>query len=153
MRETKSTCCHCGVGCGVVIESDGERVTGVCGDPDHPANFGRLCTKGATLHLTASPQITRQVRLLEPMHRPERGGAPRPLAWDAALDLAADRIANVVREHGPDALGLYVYGQLLTEDYFVFNKLARALLGTNQIDSNSTPCSSPAATRRGRTRC
>ena len=146
MRETRSTCCYCGVGCGVVVESDGERITGVRGDPDHPANFGRLCTKGATLHLTASPQITRQVRLLEPMHRPERGGPPRPLSWDTALDLAAERVAGVVQAQGPDALGLYVSGQLLTEDYYVFNKLARALLGTNQIDSNSRLCMSSAVT-------
>jgi assimilatory nitrate reductase catalytic subunit len=144
MRETKSTCCYCGVGCGVVIESDGHRITGVRGDPDHPANFGRLCTKGATLHLSAAPEIARQVRLLEPMHRPARGADARPLAWDVALDLATDRIAGVVREHGPDALALYVSGQLLTEDYYVFNKLARALLGTNQIDSNSRLCMSSA---------
>ncbi len=144
MRETKTVCPYCGVGCGVVVESDGARITGVRGDPDHPANRGRLCTKGATLHLTAAPDITRQVRLLEPMHRAHRGAAPQPLPWDDALDLAAERIAAVVRTHGRDALGLYVSGQLLTEDYYVFNKLARALLATNQIDSNSRLCMSSA---------
>jgi assimilatory nitrate reductase catalytic subunit len=144
MAETKTVCPYCGVGCGVVVESDGARITGVRGDPDHPANRGRLCTKGATLHLSAAPEIARQVRLLEPMHRPRRGAPLQPLSWDDALDLAADRIAQVVRTHGADALGLYVSGQLLTEDYYVFNKLARALLATNQIDSNSRLCMSSA---------
>ncbi|WP_119353579.1 molybdopterin-dependent oxidoreductase [Azohydromonas sediminis] len=144
MAETKTVCPYCGVGCGVVVESDGARITAVRGDPDHPANRGRLCTKGATLHLSAAPEIARQVRLLQPMHRPRRGAAPQPLPWDDALDLAADRIAQVVRTRGADALGLYVSGQLLTEDYYVFNKLARALLATNQIDSNSRLCMSSA---------
>ena len=69
MEETRSTCPYCGVGCGVIIESDGAQITGVRGDPEHPANFGRLCTKGATLHLTASAAVTRQTRLLQPMRR------------------------------------------------------------------------------------
>ena len=85
--ETRSTCPYCGVGCGVVIESTGSQITGVRGDPDHPANFGRLCTKGSTLHLTATAEITRQTRLLAPQQRLQRGGALQPLAWDAALIL------------------------------------------------------------------
>ncbi|MCP5272421.1 MAG: molybdopterin-dependent oxidoreductase [Burkholderiaceae bacterium] len=142
--DTRSTCPYCGVGCGVVIESDGACITGVRGDPEHPANFGRLCSKGATLHLTAAPEITRQARLLQPMQRLTRDADPVPLAWDGALDLAADRIAGVVQAHGADAVGVYVSGQLLTEDYFVFNKLVRGLLGSNQIDSNSRLCMSSA---------
>jgi len=142
--ETRSTCPYCGVGCGVIIESDGAQITGVRGDPDHPANFGKLCTKGSTLHLTATPQVTRQTRLLQPLRRLERGGATQPIAWDAALDLASDRIANIVQEHGPDAVGLYLSGQLLTEDYYVFNKLAKGLLGTNNVDTNSRLCMSSA---------
>ncbi len=144
MKQTRSTCPYCGVGCGVVIESDGARITGVRGDPDHPANFGRLCSKGQTLHLTASASIARQTRLLEPMRRAARDAPPQPLGWDAALDLAADRIAQAVRARGPDSIGLYVSGQLLTEDYYVFNKLAKGLLGTNNIDTNSRLCMSSA---------
>lgn len=143
-QETRSTCPYCGVGCGVIIESVGERVTHVRGDPQHPANFGRLCTKGSTLHLTADPAIARQVRLTQPMLRAQRGAAPQPLPWNAALDLAADRLAAIVRQHGPDALGFYISGQLLTEDYYVFNKLAKGLLGTNNIDTNSRLCMSSA---------
>jgi len=143
-KETRSTCPYCGVGCGVIIESVGARITHVRGDPEHPANFGRLCSKGSTLHLTADPVIARQVRLTQPMLRSQRGTTPQPLPWNAALDLAADKLATIVREHGPDALGFYVSGQLLTEDYYVFNKLAKGLLGTNNIDTNSRLCMSSA---------
>jgi assimilatory nitrate reductase catalytic subunit len=142
--ETKSTCPYCGVGCGVIIESVGRQITGVRGDPDHPANFGRLCTKGSTLHLTAAQPITLQSRLLHPQRRPARGDAPQALSWNAALDIAADRFHRIIREHGPDAVGFYISGQLLTEDYYVFNKLAKGLIGTNNVDTNSRLCMSSA---------
>jgi assimilatory nitrate reductase catalytic subunit len=132
------------VGCGVVIEHDGTQITGVRGDPDHPANFGRLCTKGSTLHLTAAPHIARQTRLLQPMRRMERGAAPQAISWDAALDEVAAKLAHIATTRGPDAIGLYVSGQLLTEDYHAFNKLAKGLLGTNNIDTNSRLCMSSA---------
>ena len=144
MQETKSTCPYCGVGCGVIIESHGPQITGVRGDPTHPANFGRLCTKGSTLHLTASSPITLQTRLLQPLRRAQRGDAPQPLSWDAALGLATEKFADIIQRHGPNAVGFYVSGQLLTEDYYVFNKLAKGLIGTNNIDSNSRLCMSSA---------
>ncbi|WP_374408559.1 molybdopterin-dependent oxidoreductase [Hydrogenophaga sp.] len=144
MTETRSTCPYCGVGCGVIITSDGPQITGVRGDPDHPANFGKLCTKGSTLHLTATPAITRQTRLLQPMQRLQRGQAPVAVGWDAALDRVAGEFGRIVREHGADAVGLYLSGQLLTEDYYVFNKLAKGLIGTNNVDTNSRLCMSSA---------
>jgi len=144
MTETRSTCPYCGVGCGVIIESQGSEITGVRGDPDHPANFGRLCTKGSTLHLTAASTVTRQTRLLQPMRRAQRGHAPERTDWDSALDLASERFAGIINAHGPDAVGFYISGQLLTEDYYVFNKLAKGLIGTNNIDSNSRLCMSSA---------
>ena len=144
MPETKSTCPYCGVGCGVIIESDGVQITGVRGDPEHPANWGRLCTKGSTLHLTAAPVHAQQSRLLQPMRRLDRKAAPQPVSWDAALDDVAGRIAQIHAEHGPDALGFYLSGQLLTEDYYVFNKLVKGLLGTNNLDTNSRLCMSSA---------
>ncbi|ABM36718.1 nitrate reductase [Polaromonas naphthalenivorans] len=144
MTETRSTCPYCGVGCGVIIESQGDDITGVRGDPDHPANFGRLCTKGSTLHLTASSVVTRQTRLLYPMRREHRSEAPQRASWDSALDFASESFAQIIREHGPDAVGFYISGQLLTEDYYVFNKLAKGLIGTNNIDSNSRLCMSSA---------
>ncbi|MFZ5522145.1 MAG: molybdopterin-dependent oxidoreductase [Pseudomonadota bacterium] len=143
-QQTRSTCPYCGVGCGVIIESQGEQITGVRGDPEHPANFGRLCTKGSTLHLTASRPVTLQTRLLQPMRRATRGAAPQAIGWDTALDEAATRLAHIVERDGPDAIGLYISGQLLTEDYYVFNKLAKGLIGTNNIDTNSRLCMSSA---------
>jgi assimilatory nitrate reductase catalytic subunit len=140
---TRSTCCYCGVGCGVIIESRGDGIVGVRGDPDHPANHGRLCSKGATLHLTARPAL-REARLLHPELRRTREAPRERVTWEAALDHAADRFAAIVREHGPDAVAFYVSGQLLTEDYHVFNKLARGVAGTNNIDTNSRLCMSSA---------
>ncbi|AMO21970.1 nitrate reductase [Ramlibacter solisilvae] len=144
MTETRSTCPYCGVGCGVIIQSEAGQITGVRGDPQHPANFGRLCTKGSTLHLTAAAPVTRQTRLLQPMLRERRNGAPLPVEWGRALDLAAARFAQAVTDHGPDAVGFYISGQLLTEDYYVFNKLAKGLIGTNNVDTNSRLCMSSA---------
>lgn len=141
---TRSTCPYCGVGCGVLIESQGSVITGVRGDPQHPANFGRLCTKGQTLHLTASATLQRQTRLLQPLQRVQRGAPAQPVAWEGAMALATDRFASVIEQHGPDAVGFYISGQLLTEDYYAFNKLAKGLIGTNNIDTNSRLCMSSA---------
>src|SRR5262245_12451310 len=103
MNETRSTCPYCGVGCGVIIESDGAQITGVRGDPEHPANFGRLCSKGQNLHLTATQPVLLHERLRQPMRRAARGEAAQPIGWDAAVELAAGRVAEVVRTHGPNA--------------------------------------------------
>ena len=143
-KMTRSTCPYCGVGCGVVIESQGDRITGVHGDPDHPANFGRLCTKGSTLHLTATPAVIRDARLHRPELRTTRDEQRQKVSWDVALDHVADRFAAIIAEHGPDAVAFYISGQLLTEDYYVFNKLAKGLVGTNNVDTNSRLCMSSA---------
>ncbi|MDB5816257.1 MAG: nitrate reductase [Rhodocyclales bacterium] len=141
--ETRSTCCYCGVGCGVIIEHTAEQITGVRGDPDHPANFGRLCTKGSTLHLTMTPDSL-AVRALYPELRTSRDEQRVRTDWNTALDHAADKFAAVIREHGADAVAFYISGQLLTEDYYVFNKLAKGLIGTNNVDTNSRLCMSSA---------
>jgi assimilatory nitrate reductase catalytic subunit len=138
--ETKSTCCYCGVGCGVLIKTEAGKITGVRGDPDHPANFGRLCTKGSTLHLTAKPDA----RALFPELRISRNEPRRKASWDESLDYIAERFASIIRKHGPDAVAFYISGQLLTEDYYVFNKLAKGLIGTNNVDTNSRLCMSSA---------
>ncbi|NMG33353.1 molybdopterin-dependent oxidoreductase [Azoarcus sp. TTM-91] len=158
--EQATVCCYCGTGCGVLASAEGGRITAVRGDPAHPANFGRLCTKGSTLHLAAAPGG----RALYPELRGARATAGvtavtaavstavstavtttrRRVGWDVALDTAAERFAAIIRRHGPDAVAFYISGQLLTEDYYVFNKLARALVGTNNIDSNSRLCMSSA---------
>lgn len=141
MRQTTaSTCCYCGVGCGVLIEHDGERILDVTGDPSHPANFGKLCSKGSTLHLTGDLDA----RALYPELRLSKALARARTSWDSALDHAANVFAETIAEHGPDSVAFYISGQLLTEDYYAFNKLARALVGTNNIDSNSRLCMSSA---------
>ncbi len=144
MVDTRSTCPYCGVGCGVIIESRENQITGVRGDPEHPANFGRLCTKGSTLHLTATPAVIRNARLHAPAMRTTRDAPRRRVSWDEALDHVADRFADIIATHGPDAVAFYISGQLLTEDYYVFNKIAKGLIGTNNVDTNSRLCMSSA---------
>ncbi|UAW99548.1 molybdopterin-dependent oxidoreductase [Halopseudomonas nanhaiensis] len=135
-----STCCYCGVGCGVLIEHDGERIIDVQGDPKHPANYGRLCSKGATLHKTGDLAA----RALYPELRLGKGMGRSRVDWDTAMGHAAQVFGDTIAEHGPDSVAFYISGQLLTEDYYAFNKLARALVGTNNIDSNSRLCMSSA---------
>jgi len=142
-RTTASTCCYCGVGCGVLIDSVGDRIVGVRGDPHHPANAGKLCSKGLSLALTAQSTAG---RALHPSWRPQRGAPLQPVEWESAFDHVATRLAEIVRRHGPDAVAFYVSGQLLTEDYYIFNKLAKGLVGTNNIDTNSRLCMSSAVT-------
>lgn len=136
----KSTCCYCGVGCGVLIETEQDVIVGVRGDPDHPANRGRLCTKGATLHQTADLSY----RLLFPERRPRGAESPSRISWSDALEEAAERFAATIRRHGPDSVAFYISGQLMTEDYYVFNKVAKGLIGTNNVDTNSRLCMSSA---------
>ncbi|MCQ9423223.1 molybdopterin-dependent oxidoreductase [Pseudomonas sp. LJDD11] len=140
VRTTASTCCYCGVGCGVLIEHDDQRIYGVTGDPAHPANFGRLCSKGSSLHLTGDLSA----RALYPELRLGKSLPRSRTDWDSALDHAAQVFARTLHEYGPDSVAFYISGQLLTEDYYAFNKLARALVGTNNIDSNSRLCMSSA---------
>jgi len=143
MPEVRTTCPYCGVGCGVLASTDGAKITAVRGDPAHPANFGRLCTKGSTLHLTTTPYG----RALHPEMRAagvDRASPRQRVSWDQALDALVERFATTIAEHGPDSVGFYISGQLLTEDYYVFNKLAKGLIGTNNVDTNSRLCMSSA---------
>lgn len=140
LKQTKSTCCYCGVGCGVIIHSENDKIVDVKGDPDHPANFGRLCTKGSTLHLTAKLDN----RLLYPEMRLTREVTRKRVSWDESLDYLTEKFAQTIEKYGPDAVAFYISGQLLTEDYYVFNKLAKGLIGTNNIDTNSRLCMSSA---------
>jgi len=140
MSVVSSVCCYCGTGCGVLIETDAGEITGVRGDPAHPANRGKLCTKGATLHLSAQASG----RALYPELRTHRESPRRRVSWDAALDHVAEKFRAVIREHGPDAVAFYISGQLTTEAYYVFNKLAKGLIRTNNVDTNSRLCMSSA---------
>jgi assimilatory nitrate reductase catalytic subunit len=133
-RQVATTCCYCGVGCGVVVSTHKNGIFSVKGDAAHPANRGRLCTKGAALHLGGGTGA----RLLHPEVNGERA------SWDEALEHAARRFRDIIAAHGPDAVAFYISGQLLTEDYYVFNKLAKGLVGTNNVDTNSRLCMSSA---------
>ncbi len=137
---TRTTCPYCGVGCGVLARADGPGTAEIAGHPAHPANFGRLCSKGAALGET----LSLEGRLLYPSMDGAR------TSWDAALDRVAAGFADTIARHGPDSVALYVSGQLLTEDYYAANKLAKGFLGTANIDSNSRLCmaSAVAAHRR-----
>jgi assimilatory nitrate reductase catalytic subunit len=130
MAETRTTCPYCGVGCGVLATADGT----VRGDPDHPANRGRLRSKGTALGET----LDQPGRLLHPEVDGKRA------SWDAALDAVAEGFRRALAEHGPAGTALYVSGQLLTEDYYVANKLAKGFLGTGNIESNSRLCMASA---------
>ncbi len=128
----RTTCPYCGVGCGVLPVADGEGGWRVRGDPDHPANLGRLCSKGSALGETLSLDD----RLLHPMIGDRRVG------WDEALTTVADGFARIIERDGPDAVAFYVSGQLLTEDYYVANKLMKGFIGSGNIDTNSRLCMS-----------
>ena len=122
----RSTCPYCGVGCGILAMADGT----IIGDPQHPANAGRLCSKGSALAET----LGETTRLLHPMWRGRR------ISWEEALDRIATTFAETVARHGPDAVALYGSGQFLTEDYYVANKLMKGFIGTANIDTNSRLC-------------
>lgn len=141
----RTTCPYCGVGCGVIARPDGFGGAGVAGDQAHPANDGRLCSKGSALGET----LIHDGRLLHPMMR-EADGALARVSWDQALDAVADGFRRAIARHGPEAVAFYLSGQLLTEDYYVANKLMKGFLGSANVDTNSRLCmaSSVAGHRR-----
>ncbi len=144
LQETRSTCPYCGVGCGVIIGSAQNQIISVRGDPDHPANLGKLCSKGSSLHLSAQASTVESSRALTPLLRQDRDQPFAATSWNEAIEHSAKRLGQIIGESGPDAVGFYISGQLLTEDYYVFNKLAKGLIGTNNIDTNSRLCMSSA---------
>src|SRR5260370_5696362 len=145
LRATRTTCPYCGVGCGVLATPDSGGGAAIAGDPEHPANFGRLCSKGSALGET----LGLGDRLLYPMIRCSKGSMER-VAWTDALDHVAHRFAHIAKRDGPDAVAFYLSGQLLTEDYYVANKLMKGFIGSANVDTNSRLCmaSSVAGHRR-----
>ncbi|MCJ2007755.1 nitrate reductase [Methylobacterium sp. J-092] len=130
----RTTCPYCGVGCGVIATPDGKGGAGIAGDTAHPANFGRLCSKGSALGET----LGLENRLLHPHVDGAR------VSWESALGTVAGAFRRTAETHGPDAIAFYLSGQLLTEDYYVANKLAKGFLGTPHVDTNSRLCMSSA---------
>jgi assimilatory nitrate reductase catalytic subunit len=141
----RTACPYCGVGCGLLVAPDGLGGATVSGDPKHPANFGRLCSKGSALGET----LGLATRLLQPMIRGEDTTYAR-VDWDKALARVAAGFQTVIDRSGPDSVAFYLSGQLLTEDYYVANKLMKGFIGTANVDTNSRLCmaSSVAGHRR-----
>jgi ferredoxin-nitrate reductase len=137
----RTTCCYCGVGCGMVVKKDARGKLTAVGDPAHPVNKGKLCAKGMTLHHTATDHTG---RLLYPMLRDGQDKPFSRVSWDRAMDEAARKFRRIIAEHGPGAVGFYVSGQCLTEEYYLVNKIAKGFIGTANIDTNSRLCMSSA---------
>ncbi|HZW87417.1 MAG TPA: molybdopterin-dependent oxidoreductase, partial [Gallionella sp.] len=129
----RSTCPYCGVGCGVSMDVAATDIQ-LSGDQQHPANLGRLCSKGAALADT----LDAEGRLLHPLIDGQRA------SWDEALDRVAAGFKKIIEQHGPDAVAFYVSGQILTEDYYVANKLMKGFIGSANIDTNSRLCMATA---------
>jgi len=136
----RTTCAYCGVGCGIVATPGGARSATIAGDAAHPANRGRLCSKGT--HLGETVGLTG--RLLHPMI------GNRQANWDKALDLVAKKFRETIDRYGPDSVAFYVSGQLMTEDYYVANKLMKGFIGSANIDTNSRLCMSSAVAGHNR---
>ena len=131
----RTTCPYCGVGCGILAAPDGKGGATISGDPDHPANYGRLCSKGAALGETLSP-VTR-------LHRPMLRQSDNSFAhtdWPTAIEKVSDGFRRIIERDGSDAVAFYLSGQLLTEDYYVANKLMKGFIGSANVDTNSRLC-------------
>jgi assimilatory nitrate reductase catalytic subunit len=144
-QAVQTACPYCGVGCGVLARPDADGGAIIIGDPDHPANFGKLCSKGFALGET----LGLEGRLLHPMLR-QSNGSHAHTDWDTALGVVSDGFKHIAEQHGPDSIAFYLSGQLLTEDYYVANKLMKGFLGSANVDTNSRLCmaSSVAGHRR-----
>ncbi|HXE54105.1 MAG TPA: molybdopterin-dependent oxidoreductase, partial [Tepidisphaeraceae bacterium] len=134
-------CPYCGVGCGLIAETDGARMLRVRGDPDHPANFGKLCPKGASVAQTVNtPSRLRYAMVRGDLYDPLSICPPHTAIRDAAR-----RLERIIQQHGPGAVAFYLSGQLTTESQYLANKFAKAYLRTNHVDSNSRLCMASAA--------
>jgi len=147
ITKIRTVCSYCGVGCGLILDvgagPDGRRtVMKAAGDKDHPANFGRLCTKGTT----TADMLAAEGRLATALIRPDRDAQPRPARVTDAIAVTARRLRAVIDEHGPDAFAMYVSGQLSLEAQYLANKLVKGFIRTNQIESNSRLCMASAST-------
>jgi len=131
---TRTICPYCGVGCGLIARKTIDGEVRIVPDPEHPSNYGRLCSKGAALGETLSIDG----RLLHPEIGAER------VSWEEALEAVANGFSRIIAQHGPDAVAFYVSGQLLTEDYYVANKFMKGFIGCANIDTNSRLCMSSA---------
>ncbi len=135
-----TVCFYCGTGCGIKLETCDNSISAAYGNPENPSNKGALCSKGKKLHKTVeSPE-----RLLYPMMRDAGKDQLARSSWEQALEYGTSEFARIIKEYGADSVGFYLSGQLPTEDYYVFNKLMKGFIGSNNLDSNSRLCMSSA---------
>src|SRR3954464_2066823 len=144
----KSICCYCGTGCGVEVRRDARGTLSLVGDESHPTNRGMLCSKGKALLHAA---LARDERLTQPQVRLDRAAPFERSTWDASLAHVAAQFKRIIAEHGPDAVGFYCSGQMLTEEYYVINKLVKGFLGPNNPATHSRLCMSSAVAGYKRT--
>ncbi len=137
----KTTCCYCGVGCGIVVSKDRNGKLLVEGDKDHPVNKGMLCSKGMNLHYTV---MDTSDRLLYPEIRYNKHQPRQRVTWEQAIERTAAVFKTLIRKYGPDSVAIYASGQCLTEEYYVLNKLMKGFIGSNNMDTNSRLCMSSA---------
>lgn len=137
----QTTCCYCGVGCGIVVKQEQNGRLSLEGDTQHPSSKGMLCSKGMNLHYTVMDQSD---RLLYPQMRFNRSMPMQRVSWDAALERTAAVFKTFIQKYGPDSVAFYVSGQCLTEEYYLVNKLIKGFIGSNNIDTNSRLCMSSA---------
>ena len=139
-KTVRSVCPYCGVGCGMVLETDGHKVIKVSGDKNHPSNFGRLCTKGQT----SAQALTNSGRMESAFVRSERTHDPVKTPMAQAISHTAKRLREILDQYGPDALSFYVSGQMSIESQYLVNKLCKGFVRTNNIESNSRLCMASA---------
>ena len=133
---SKTNCPYCGVGCGIEATVENNKVIAVKGNALHPANLGRLCVKGSSLHETQGIEN----RILSPRVNGEN------VSWDEATSKVAKHFQDTIAQYGPDSVAFYLSGQLLTEDYYVANKLMKGFIGSANVDTNSRLCMATAST-------
>lgn len=139
-NEVRSVCPYCGVGCGIVMSVADGKVGKISGDKQHPSNYGRLCTKGLTAHLP----LTAAGRMEDAYLRQQRNQPPVRANMDQAIAESAKRLRGIIDQHGPDAVALYVSGQMSLEAQYLANKLAKGFIRTRHIESNSRLCMASA---------
>lgn len=137
----KTTCCYCGVGCGIIVHKDRNGALQVEGDKEHPVNRGMLCSKGMNLHYTVMDKTD---RLLYPEMRYHKQMPRKRVSWGTALERAARVFSSIIKKYGPESVAFYASGQCLTEEYYIVNKLVKGFIGCNNIDTNSRLCMSSA---------
>lgn len=139
-KTVRSVCPYCGVGCGIVMQVEDNLIVNVSGDKQHPSNFGRLCTKGST----CGQAVVNSGRMEHAFMRQERNLSPVRVAIDQAIDATASRLCSIIDEHGPDAVALYVSGQMSLEAQYLANKLTKGFIRSSHIESNSRLCMASA---------